>query len=200
MNIEKIIEEIKKEGEEELRKLKEENDKEIEKINLELSNELKDLEKKWVERIEKEKKSLIEKKENELKLELDLTILKKKNEVLNEFFDFIIKKLDSISTIDKKKFYKKEIIKVIDSGDELIHFDKKSLNDVFDASFKIEIVESVKSRLGKCNIRFIEDNETFIEGKGFISRITLKDKFKELWENIILDISKRIFEEDETKV
>jgi len=36
MNFDKVIEEIRKEGEEELKKLKEESDEYIEKINIEL--------------------------------------------------------------------------------------------------------------------------------------------------------------------
>jgi len=198
MNFDKVIEEIKKEGEEELKKLKKESDEYTEKINIELNKELKNIEKKWNELIEKEKKSLIEKKENELKLELDLVELKRKNQILNELFNNISSKLNDLSNNDKKKFFFKEILKAIETGNEVIHFDKNSLKIIFDESFKKDIIQNVEKNLGKSKIKFIEDNETFIEGEGFISRITLKDKFKEIWDKEVLEISKRIFEEDET--
>ncbi len=198
MNFDKVIEEIKKEGEKELKKLKEESDKYVEKINLELNKELKDIEKKWNELIERERKSLIEKKENELKLELDLIKLRRKNQILDELFNNISDRLNNLSDNDKRKFFKKEILKIIETGNETIHFDKNSLKDVFDESFKKNIIQNIEKKLGKGNIKFIEDNETFIEGEGFISRITLKDKFKEIWDKELLKISKRIFEEDET--
>jgi len=198
MNFDKVIEEIKKEGEEELKKLKKESDEYIEKINIELNKELKNIEKKWNELIEKERKTLIEKKENELKLELDLIELNRKNQILNELFNNIADKLNNLSDNDKRKFFKKEILKLIETGNESIHFDKNSLKIIFDESFKKDIIQNVEKKLGKSKIKFIEDNETFIEGEGFISRITLKDKFKEIWDKEVLKISKRIFEEDET--
>jgi len=198
MNFDKVIEEIKKEGEEELKKLKKESDEYIEKINIELNKELKNIEKKWNELIEKERKTLIEKKENELKLELDLIELNRKNQILNELFNNIADKLNNLSDNDKRKFFKKEILKLIETGNENIHFDKNSLKIIFDESFKKDIIQNVEKKLGKSKIKFIEDNETFIEGEGFISRITLKDKFKEIWDKEVLEISKRIFEEDET--
>jgi len=198
MNFDKVIEEIRKEGEEELKKLKEESDEYIEKINIELNKELKNIEKKWNELIEKERKTLIEKKENELKLELDLIELNRKNQILDELFNNIADKLNNLSDDDKRKFFKKEILKLIETGNENIHFDKNSLKIIFDESFKKDIIQNVEKKLGKSKIKFIEDNETFIEGEGFISRITLKDKFKEIWDKEVLEISKRIFEEDET--
>lgn len=199
MNLDKIIEEIKKEGEEELKKLQEEYNKDIEKINLELIKELENIEKKWNERIEKEKRQLIEKKENELKLELSLIELNRKNKILNEFFNNIIDRLNKISNEDKKNFFKKEVLKVVDKGNEIIHFDKDSLKEIFDESFKKDLISDIEKKIGKSNIKFIEDNDTFIEGDGFILRISFKDKFLEIWNRIVLDISKRIFEENEIK-
>lgn len=199
MNLDKIIEEIKKEGEEELKRLKDKGDKDIEKINLEFKKEVENIEKKWNEIIEREKRLLIEKKENELKLELDLIELNRKNKVLNEFFNNTINRLNSINDKDKKSFYKKEILNVITEGNEVIHFDKKNLKEIFDEPFKKDIIQSIEKKTGKSNIKFIEDKETFVEGKGFISKINFEEKFKEMWNKIMLDISKRIFEENGTK-
>lgn len=200
MNLDKIIEEIKKEGEEELRKIKEEGNKELEKINLELIKELENIEKKWNERIEKEKSQLIEKKENELKLELSNIELKRKNKILNEFFNNVIDRLNKIDNEDKKNFFKKEILKVVDKGNEIIHFDKNGLKEIFDESFKKDLISNIEKKVGKGNIKFIEDDDTFVEGDGFIQHISLVDKFLEIWNRIILDTSKRIFEEDEIKI
>ena len=199
MNLDKIIEEIKKEGEEELKRLKDEGDKDIEKINLEFKKEVENIEKKWNEIIEREKRLLIEKKENELKLELDLIELNRKNRVLNEFFTNTINRLNSMNDKDKRNFFKKEILNVVTEGNEIIHFDKKSLREIFDESFKKDLIQSIEKKTGKSNIKFIEDEETFVEGKGFISKINFEDKFKEIWNKIMLDISKRIFEENGTK-
>lgn len=199
MNLDKIIEEIKKEGEEELKRLKDKGDKDIEKINLEFKKEVENIEKKWNEIIEREKRLLIEKKENELKLELDLIELNRKNKVLNEFFNKTINRLNTINDNDKKSFYKKEILNVITEGNEVIHFDKKNLKEIFDEPFKKDIIQSIEKKTGKSNIKFLEDKETFVEGKGFISKINFEEKFKEMWNKIMLDISKRIFEENGTK-
>lgn len=199
MNLNKIVEEIKKEGEEELRKLQEEGNKDIEKINLEIKKELENIEKKWKEIIEKEKRQLIEKKENELKLELSLIELTRKNKILEEFFNITIDRLNKLSNKDNKDFFKKEILKVVDKGNEIIHFDKDSLKEIFDESFKKDLIQDLEKKIGKSNIKFVEDNDTFVEGDGFIFRITFKDKFLEIWDRIILDISKRIFEENEIK-
>lgn len=199
MNLDKIVEEIKKEGEEELRKLQEEGNKDIEKINLEIKKELENIEKKWKEIIEKEKRQLIEKKENELKLELSLIELTRKNKILEEFFNITIDRLNKLSNKDNKDFFKKEILKVVDKGNEIIHFDKDSLKEIFDESFKKDLIQDLEKKIGKSNIKFVEDNDTFVEGDGFIFRITFKDKFLEIWDRIILDISKRIFEENEIK-
>ncbi|MGC8943675.1 MAG: hypothetical protein ACP5KX_06185 [Caldisericia bacterium] len=193
MNLDKIIEEIKKEGEEELKKLKDENDKYIQKVNVELEKELKNIENKWNEYIEKEKRLLIEKKENELKLELDLIELNRKNKVLNEFFNYIVEKLNNISDLEKKDFFKKEILKVVEKGNETVHFDKDSLKNIFNDEFRKDIIKNIEKKIGRSDIKFVEDKDTFVEGEGFISRISLKDKFKEIWNDILLNISKRIF-------
>lgn len=118
---------------------------------------------------------------------------------MNELFNNISSKLNDLSNNDKKNFFFKEILKVIETGNEVIHFDKNSLKIIFDESFKKDIIQNVEKNLGKSKIKFIEDNETFIEGEGFISRITLKDKFKEIWDKEVLEISKRILKKMKLK-
>lgn len=194
MNIDELIKEIENEGEEEIKKIKENFDLEIDKFKKEFDNKVNKLKKDWDELIDKEKSLLREKKELDLKNKIELLILEWKNEILDNFKNFSLKSLESLPLEKLKEFYKKEIVKNIESKEVEIHLDV-NLNKIFDDNFKSDILNTIKKRIPDANIKFVEDKEVFVKGKSFISRISLIDKFIDsLYENI-LEVSRIIFEE-----
>jgi vacuolar-type H+-ATPase subunit E/Vma4 len=198
MNIENLLKEIEIEGEEELNRLKEEFEKELNKIKKDYDERVSNLKKEWSEKIQKETSLYIEKKELDLKTKIDLLYLDWKNKVLDSFKKYSLEKLKKLESKEKKNFFKKEILKNLESPDLEIHFDKKE-KEMFDENFKREIEDYTKEKFKKSNLKFVEDEEIFIKGKGFITKISIYDIFDEIMNKYLLDISKLIFEEDETK-
>jgi vacuolar-type H+-ATPase subunit E/Vma4 len=198
MNIENLLKEIEIEGEEELNRLKEEFEKELNKIKKDYDERVSNLKKEWSEKIQKETSLYIEKKELDLKTKIDLLYLDWKNKVLDSFKKYYLEKLKKLESNEKKNFLKKEILKNLESPDLEIHFDKKE-KEIFDENFKREIEDYTKEKFKKSNLKFVEDEEIFIKGKGFITKISIYDIFDEIMNKYLLDISKLIFEEDETK-
>ncbi len=198
MNIENLLKEIEIEGEEELNKLKENFENEIDKLKKEYEEKFSLLKKMWNEKIQKETSLYIEKKELDLKTRLDLLNLIWKNKILENFKKFSFERFKNLDPETRRGFFKKEIIKNLESFDSEIHIDKKE-KDLFDEKFKNDIEKFVVEKFKKSNIKFIEDNETYIKGRGFISKISITDKFEEIFNENILEITKIIFEEYETK-
>lgn len=198
MNIENLLKEIEIEGEDELNKLKDNFEKEIDKLKKEYEEKVSLLKKQWNEKIQKEISLYIEKKELDLKTRLDLLNLNWKNKILENFKDFSLEKFKNLDPETKRNFFKKEIIRNLETSDLEIHIDKKEKN-LFDENFKNEIEKFVFEKFKKSNIKFVEDDETYIKGRGFILKISITDKFEEIFKENILEISKIIFEEHETK-
>ncbi|MCX8095040.1 MAG: hypothetical protein N3D74_02470 [Caldisericia bacterium] len=194
MNIDELIKEIEIEGEEEIKNLNEKFNQEIEKLKKDYEEKVKFIQLKWNELIEKEKTSFREKKELDIKNKIELIILNFKNEILESFKSYSYQLLESLSVKNLRDFYKKEIIKNVESSDVEVHFDKK-IKEIFNENFKKEITEEIEKRFPNTHIKFIEDNEVFVKGKSYISKISLVDKFNEIFNENILKISKIIFEE-----
>lgn len=194
MNIDELIKEIEIEGEEEIKKLNESYKFEIDKLKKEFEDKLKRVKDEWDNLIEREKITLKEKKELDLKNKIELLILDWKNQILENFKSYSDKLLNELPIEKLKEFYKKEIIKNIESKDSEIHFDR-NLKKIFDENFKKEILSDIKIKFPDANIKFVEDSDTFVKGKSFISKISPKDKFIETLNENILEISKIIFEE-----
>ncbi|MBC7195577.1 MAG: hypothetical protein H5U37_07975 [Caldisericia bacterium] len=197
MNIENLLKEIEIEGEDELNKLKDNFEKEIYELKKEYEEKVSLLKKQWNEKIQKEISLYIEKKELDLKTRLDLLNLNWKNKILENFKNFSLEKFKNLDQETKRNFFKKEIIRNLETSDLEIHIDKKE-KDLFDENFKNEIEKFVIEKFKKSNIKFIEDDETYIKGRGFILKISITDKFEEIFKENILEISKIIFEEHET--
>lgn len=194
MNIDELIKEIEIEGEEEIKKLKENFNLEIEKLRKEYEIKINKVINEWNDIIEREKVTLREKKELDLKNRIELLILEWKNEILENFKKFSEKLLTELPLEKLKKFYKKEIINNIESKDSEIHFNK-NLKTLFDENFKKEIIDDIRVKFPDAIIKFVEDTDTYIKGRSFISKISPKDKFIDSLNENILEISKIIFEE-----
>jgi len=194
MNIENILAEIEIEGEEEIKKIKEEFDFELKKLKEEYDNRLKNLSKEWNELIQKELNSLREKKELDLKAKIELLILESKNEILENFKKFSLEKLNSINESTLKEFYKNEILRNVDSKGCEIHFERERRN-LFDDEFRKNLIDLIKKNHPEVVVKFVEDNETYVKGMGYIAKISLFDSFNEVLSESILDISKILFGE-----
>lgn len=200
MNIEKILEDLRKQGEEEINKIKEEYEKSMLMLKEDYEKRFKEIKEKWDLITEKEKKKKLEKLESELKLEIENLILQRKNKVLEDLYKIEIEKIKNLPTEQKQEFYKKEILKYIEKGDEVVHFNKELEKEVFSEFFIKRINELVKEKFGKGELKFVKDNENFIESKGYIVRVDILERFKVYWKESLLKISKQIFEEDEIKL
>lgn len=194
MNIDELIKEIEMEGEEEIKKLQESFQLEIDKLKKEFEDKIIKVKDEWDKLIDREKVTLREKRELDLKNRIELLILDWKNQVLEDFKKYSNKLINELPLEKFKEFYKKEILKNIESKDSEIHFNRE-YKKIFDENFKKEILNDIKVKLPDANIKFVEDNETFIKEKSFISKISLLEKFIESFNENILEVSKIIFEE-----
>ena len=196
MKIERIVEEIRKETEEEIKKILLSSQKEIELIEKETEEELEQIEEKWNKIKAKELSSLKEKNKSEIEKEVEALILKKKNEILKDFKEYAKEKLKHENKETLKEFFLKEIEISSETGREKIIIGK-DFKSLFDEEFKRKIRETVEKKLGQEELKFEIGNETKVVGDGFIVTISPLRKLEEKWKDLLVELQKILFLEEE---
>ena len=196
MKIEKIIEEIRKETEEEINKILLSAQKEIEIIEKDTEEKLKKIEEKWEKIRKRELSALKEKNEGEIQKEVEALILKRKNGILKDFKEHVKEELKKVDKNTLKEFFLKEIERSSETGKEKIVIEK-DFNSLFDEEFKREIRETIEKKLGQENLKFEIGNETEVVGDGFVVTISPLRKLEDKWKDLLLELPKILFLEEE---
>ena len=196
MKIERIVEEIKKETEEEIKKILLLSRKEIEALEKDTEEKLKQIEETWERIKERELTALKEKNESEIKKEIEALILKKKNEILKDFKKYAKEKLKHEDKETLKEFFLKEIEISSETGKEKVVIGK-DFDGIFNEEFKKQIKKTVEKKLGQEKIKFEIGNETKVVGDGFVVTISPLRKLEEKWKDLLVELQKILFLEEE---
>ncbi|MCK4667106.1 V-type ATP synthase subunit E [Candidatus Dependentiae bacterium] len=168
MAIEDILQKIDEETQEKIKELKEEYKQKIDKVkndNNTLSDDLK-----------KRLNIHLDKKVNEVRNRIITTsllderkrLLKVKTDSIKEIFDLLKENIKKLPPNDKKKIFKKFIVKNLESGTESLVIDKK--NKWFNEKFLKELEKDLASKsIKKSELKFSKEDLPLI-GDGVIIR------------------------------
>ncbi len=170
MSLEKLLDKIEKDAQEEIEALRKEHSLALEKIDSERKEKVEDLKKEKREELERERKRILDDYEKEKEFQLKMELLEMKKNILEDAASSMKKEVKEINLSRKKEIFRKkagEAEKV--NGRKFLVFvpsgKKKEMEDVFKDVPKKNIVEK---KIG-------EEEGFVIEGKNFIFKVTLSD-------------------------
>ncbi len=170
MNLEKLLDKIKKETEEEISALKVEHAAELDKIKKEKESEIEKIRKEKEIELEKERKKVLIDYEKEKEFEMKMMLLGFKRELLEEAAAYTKQEVKKLSSQEKKDIFKK-IVERRSSflDDKCLVFvpssKKKEFQDIFKGIPEKNIVEKEK----------LAEDSFVIESQKFVFAASLED-------------------------
>ncbi len=128
MPLDRVLQEIRQKGEEEVKRIKEEAEKEVERILSEAQAQAEEILKKAREEAEKEAEALRKQEISSVKLEMKRELLNKEKEVMEEVFNLLKQRIREMGKEERKKLIKKLLEKNASPG--MLVYSRKDDEDI----------------------------------------------------------------------
>ncbi len=186
MSLEKVLQEIQKEGEEAVRKIREETEKEVNAILAEAKEEAEKILKKAREEAEKEAEALRKQEISSLNLEMKRLLLNKQKEIVEEVFNLLRQRIREMDEDTRKKLIEK-LLKSASPG--MLVYSRKEDE---------ELVKSLIQQL-KLDVKYAGNVEclggiVFEDPSGEVRiNLTFDEFLNQLYEQKLSEVSKILF-------
>ncbi len=162
MQLEKLINQIKKETQKEIETLKQEHDSVLEKINRKQEKEIKEIEKQQEKKTDKHRKKILMNYQKDTEFQIKMQALKLKKELISQAISQAKQQANNFSIEQKKKIFKDKIDEINKYlKDDYIVFVPKSKKNDFNGIVDLNKVQ--EKELNFSNGFVIENDKIIFE-------------------------------------